>query len=156
MFQNLTQNQSWKQWSWMQYAVLAMTIFLTINTVYKRHNQRIEPVTAVNIETMEEDIQEFNTMAEQLGQLEKLPHVAEQWAYAKAVTANLDVEIAPLYSKKDAYRGPLASWDGVLTGNTGQVLAAAKKIQETVPTYLYGYRVDGNNSRITFSVLGSE
>ena len=144
------------QWGWMQYSVLVLALAFTISEVYDRHSQRIKPVTQVSIETMEEDIQEFNTMAEQLGQLEKLPPVSQQWSYAAAVTRNFQVMMKPIEKSKSTYRGPLASWSGVLSGQTGQVLAAAKKIQETVPTYLYGFSINGNQSQITFSVLGSE
>lgn len=145
----------WKKWSWVHYALLLATLVMTGTEVYDRHIERTRPVEKVDITTLDEDIQEFNTMAEQLAQMEELPPVVQQWDYAKAVIKNYKLEMQ-ITKGKTEYKGPLAAWGGSLSGHTGQVLAAAKRIQETVPTYLHSFSVNGNTARITFSVLGSE
>ena len=150
------EGQFWKRWGWMQYLLFACVLFMAFTEISTRHNQRIKPVQTADIELIEENIQEFNTMAEQLGQLEKLPPVAEQWAYAKAVAKSFKVKVRYVDNGSGTYRGPLNSWSGVLSGPTGSVLAGAKKLQETVPTYLYAFSINGNNAQITFSVLGSD
>ncbi|MBL4869226.1 MAG: hypothetical protein JKY67_22925 [Pseudomonadales bacterium] len=147
---------SWKEWGWMQFILMALTILFTVNEIVSRHNQRVAPLAQESIAIIEENIQEYNTMAEQLGQREVLPPVGDQWAYAKAVAAHYLVELRPTKTGKGTYRGPISAWSGIVVGPTGQVLAAAKKIQETVPAYIYGFQISGNQSQLTLSVLGSE
>jgi len=157
-----------------QFVLLTLALLFTVSEIISRHQQRVAPLAQESIETIDENIQEYNTMAEQLGQLEILPPVGDQWAYAKAVAAHFLVELNTTnssvnrktnfngqanFNKKTnsvGYTGPLAAWTGSIVGSTGQVLAAAQKIQETVPAYIYSFQISGDQSQLTLSVLGSE
>ena len=157
-----------------QYVLLTLALLFTVSEIVSRHQQRVAPLAQESIDTIDENIQEYNTMAEQLGQLEILPPVGDQWAYAKAVAAHFLVELnttnnsvsrksnfnghANFKNKNNRaeYTGPLAAWTGSIVGPTGQVLAAAQKIQETVPAYIYSFQISGDQSQLTLSVLGSE
>ena len=163
-----------------QYVLFTLALLITVSEIVSRHQQRVAPLAQESIDTIDENIQEYNTMAEQLGQLEILPPVGDQWAYAKAVAAHFLVELnttnnsvsrksnfngransnihANFNNKNNRaeYTGPLAAWTGSIVGPTGQVLAAAQKIQETVPAYIYSFQISGDQSQLTLSVLGSE
>lgn len=145
-----------KTWKWTHYSLVAVVALITIMEVYQSYQNRLLSVREINIANIEEDIQEFNTMAEQLAQLEELPDVAEQWAYAVAVSNIFNLTLTPTSNHQSTYSGPLASWSGRIAGPTGQVLAAAKRIQETVPAYLYDFDINGNRASIILSVLGSD
>ena len=112
-----------------------------------------------NLSTRESDIQEYNTMAERLAQLEVLPPVEEQWRYLPAIANRYGVDLKVLNSrggKSGMYKGPLEAWDAELSGPVGAVLVAALEIQKTVPTYLYQMHMGDGTARVGLSIIGSE
>lgn len=142
-------------WSWLHWMVLLFISLLAANEVYERQLARVRQVNASQLQVIEEDIHEYNTMAERLATLEVLPPVKEQWDYVVAITNKYGVTMQ--YSTGGAdYSGPLAAWGGRISGDTGPVLVVAKEIQETVPTYLYDFVLNENTAAFDFAVLGSE
>ena len=142
-------------WGWLHWLVLLVVAVIAGNEILERQSQRIRHVDASKIEVIEEDIHQYNTMAERLATMEVLPPVKEQWNYVVAIAKKYGVEMG--YSGGDTpYSGPLESWGGRVSGSTGPVLVVAKEFQETVPTYLYGFSINGNSASFEFAVLGSE
>ena len=142
-------------WGWLHWLVLAVVVVIAASEIVERQSQRVRTVDASKIDVIEEDIHEYNTMAERLATMEVLPPVKEQWNYVVAIAKKYGVDMQ--YSSGDTpYNGPLESWGGRVSGSTGPVLVVAKEFQETVPTYLYGFNITGNTASFEFAVLGSE
>ncbi|MDX1693089.1 MAG: hypothetical protein R3208_04950 [Ketobacteraceae bacterium] len=142
-------------WNWLHWLVLLVVMVIAGNEVIERQSQRVRQVDATKIEVLEEDINEYNTMAERLATMEVLPPVKEQWNYVVAIAKKYGVDMR--YTSDDTpYRGPLKAWGGRVSGSTGPVLVVAKEFQETVPTFLYQFNINGNRASFEFAVLGSE
>lgn len=148
----------WKSWTWVQWLVIAVVLLIAVKEVYQRQVTRLALMNIGQIKTIEQNLQEYNTQAERLAQLEVLPPVKNQWKFVTAIAEKYGVKINILGSgsRDDMYSGPLAAWHAELQGTATAVLVAAKEIQRTVPTYLYKISVSGGNAKIAFSVLGSE
>lgn len=156
--EQIQQRWFWKSWSWVQWLAIVVVLVIATKEVYQRQAARLALLDEKQIEVLEEDIQEYNTMAERLAQLEVLPPVKNQWTYVNAIAKKYGVKISVLGSghRQGMYEGPLAAWHGELQGNVTAVLVAAKDIQKTVPTYLYTFSANKGVANIGFSVLGSE
>lgn len=142
-------------WGWLHWLVLAVVCVIAVNEVYSRQIARVQQVDVSKIDVLEKDIHQYNTMAERLATMEVLPPVKDQWDYIVAIAKKYGVEMK--FSSDDTpYAGPLEAWGGSVSGRTGPVLVVAKEFQETVPTYLYGFTVDGKSASFKFAVLGSE
>ena len=142
-------------WGWIHWLVLALVLLVAVTEVYDRQTQRLHNLEASKLDVIEEDIQQYNTMAERLATLEVLPPVKDQWDYAVAIGKKYGVELA-YQAGTTKYRGPLEAWGGKVSGSTGAVLVVAKELQETVPTYLFNFSLTGNTATFDFAVLGSE
>lgn len=142
-------------WGWLHWLVLAVLVGVISNEIYLRQLNRIKVIDTSQIEAIEENITEYSTMAERLATLEVLPPVKEQWDYVVAIANKYGVDMRYVSSASN-YRGLLNSWGGIVSGSTGPVLVVAKELQETVPTYLYGFTIDGDRASFEFAVLGSE
>jgi len=146
-----------RHWSWVHWLGIVAVVGICVKEVYQNQMQRLSTLETQNVEVIEENIQEYNTMAERLAQLEVLPPVEKQWQYIPAIAARYGVKLNILGSKVDGmYGGPLQAWHGRLEGRVGAVLVAAVEIQQTVPTYLYQISINNGNATLGFSVLGSE
>lgn len=154
----------WKSWTWIHWTAIGVVLALSVKEVYMRQDQRLKKLDKQKVEVIEEDIQEYNTMAERLGQLEVLPPVKKQWDFVPAIATKYGVEVKVLGTsagsgksmKSKMYDGPLAAWNAELVGSTISVLVAAQEIQKTVPTYLYQFSVKNGEAKIGLSVIGSE
>lgn len=148
----------WKSWSWLHWVVIALVLVIAVKEVYQRQVKRLAALDSAQLEVVEEDIQEFKTQAERLGQLEVLPPVRNQWNFVAAIARKYGVTIDILGNgpRDNMYNGPLAAWHGELKGSVTASLVAAMEIQKAVPTYLYTFSANGGNATIAFSVLGSE
>lgn len=148
----------WKSWSWVQWLAIVVVLVIAVKEVYQRQADRLMTLDARQIKVLEEDIQEYNTQAERLAQLEQLPPVKNQWTFVTAIAQKYGVKINILGSgaRPDMYGGPLAAWHGELQGNVTAALVAAKEIQKAVPAYLYRISASKGTATIGFSVLGSE
>ena len=148
----------WKSWSILHWVIIALVLVISVKEVYERQVKRLALLDSQKLDVVEEDIQEFKTQAERLGQLEVLPPVRNQWSYVEAIARKYGVRISILGSgpRQDMYSGPLMAWHGELQGTVTATLVAAKEIQKSVPAYLYKFSASGGNSTIAFSVLGSE
>lgn len=142
-------------WEWIHWVVVAVVLVIATSEVYQRQLQRISKVDSSKIDVIEEDIHEYNTMAERLATMEVLPPVKDQWDYVVAIAKKYGVEMTFTSDDTD-YQGPLEAWGGRVRGNTGPVLVVAKEFQETVPTYLFDFSLNGNEATFEFAVLGSE
>lgn len=151
IFINIT--GSWEKVHW---AICIVITVLAGHFLYAEHEGRTRELSTINTTVVEQDIEEFNTMAERLAQLEMLPPVRMQWAYIKAIAEEYGVDLSLSDSKGKLYRGPLASWDGEIKGDMGAILVTAIEMQETVPMYLYDFDVNQNKATIKLAVLGSE
>lgn len=146
-----------RHWNWVQWFGIAAIIAISVKEVYQNQIDRLRALDTQNVEVIEENIQEYNTMAERLTQLEMLPPVEKQWQYVPAIASRYGVDLTVLgKNAKGKYAGPLQAWHGELDGRVGSVLVAAVEIQQTVPTYLYGISISNGNATLGFSVLGSE
>ncbi|OUS27840.1 hypothetical protein A9Q99_13860 [Gammaproteobacteria bacterium 45_16_T64] len=144
-------------WGVMQWAIILVVLVLCSHKVFKRQSTRIQQASQENVAFLEQDIQEFNSMAERLGQMEELPPVRSQWAYVSAIADEFGV----ILSRKDGgrgeyYKGPLASWDGSISGSPGTVLVTADAFQQTVPTFLYELSISKGKATLNFAVLGGQ
>jgi hypothetical protein len=146
-----------KHWNWVHWLGIAAIVAVSVKEVYQNQVERLSALDTQNVEVIEENIQEYNTMAERLAQLEVLPPVEQQWQYVPAIAARYGVGLNILGAKSsDMYSGPLQAWHGELDGRVGSVLVAAVEIQRTVPTYLYKISINNGTAKLGFSVLGSE
>ncbi|PCJ34056.1 MAG: hypothetical protein COA99_15000 [Moraxellaceae bacterium] len=145
-------------WEWSHWVVLALVLIISVNLVYERQVTRLNQMASTNVDVIENDIKQFNTQAERLGQMEVLPPVRSQWGYVTAIADQYGVEIKLVSTENSSasYDGPLASWTADLEGFPGAVLVAAKDIQAAVPVYLYDLSLKESNATVRFSVLGSE
>lgn len=148
----------WKSWSLVHWAAIVLVLAIAVKEVYQRQVKRLAMLDSAQIEVVEEDIQEFKTQAERLGQLEVLPPVRNQWNFVSAIARKYGVRINILGTgaRDGMYSGPLVAWHGELTGSVTAALVAAKEIQKAVPTYLYTFTANGGNATVAFSVIGSE
>ncbi len=147
----------WKTWGVAQWVIVAVVLALVSHKVYQRQNVRLHQASMENVAVLESDIQQFNSMAERLGQMEELPPVRSQWDYVKAIADEFGVDIQRgSVAGGGFYKGPLSSWDGTLSGDTGAVLVAINAFQQTVPTYLHELTLGGGTAQVTFSVLGGQ
>jgi len=148
----------WKSWSILHWVMIGVVLLISVKEVYERQIKRLAILDSQKLEVVEEDIQEFKTQAERLGQLEVLPPVRNQWNYVAAIAKKYGVKISILGSgpRQDMYNGPLMAWHGELQGSVTAALVSAKEIQKSVPAYLYKFSANGGNATIAFSVLGSE
>ncbi|MAR92502.1 MAG: hypothetical protein SV765_07680 [Pseudomonadota bacterium] len=143
-------------WGWLHWAIIALVVIISVKEVYENQVARLSRLDQQNVEVIEENIQEFNTMAERLAQLEVLPPVKNQWQYIPAIARRYGVEVSVLNKSDRMYNGPLKAWHGKIEGQVGAVLVAALEIQKTVPTFLYQIAIDKGEAQLGFSVLGSE
>ena len=108
-------------------------LFIAAKEVYERQVMRLTVLDQSDVEIIESNIQEYNTMAERLAQLEVLPPVKEQWRYLPAIANRYGVELNVLKDQgAGMYDGPLVGWNGELKGRVGSVLVTALEIQKTV------------------------
>ncbi len=155
----LAKKKGWLNWGWLQWLILAVVTVIAVREVYQRQMERLQVLDTSDVEVIESDIQEYNTMAERLAQLEVLPPVEEQWRYLPAIANRYGVDLKVLNSrggKSGMYKGPLEAWDAELSGPVGAVLVAALEIQKTVPTYLYQMHMGDGTARVGLSIIGSE
>lgn len=146
-----------RNWTWVHWVAIVAVLVIAVKEVYQNQIRRLQTLDQQNVEVIEQNIQEYNTMAERLAQLEVLPPVEEQWKYIPAITGRYGVELTALGTEHSGmYTGPLVAWHGELTGKVGSVLVAALEIQQTVPTYLYQIDIKNGKATLGFSVLGSE
>lgn len=146
-----------RQWKWVHWLALAAVLVLAVKEVYQRQVIRLKQLDQDSVEVIEQNIQEYNTMAERLAQMEVLPPVREQWQFIPAIASRYGVELKVLeLNTVGMYSGPLVAWHGELFGRVGSVLVAALEIQQTVPTYLYELDIKDGKARLSMSVLGSE
>ncbi|MGB3619766.1 hypothetical protein FT643_02080 [Ketobacter sp. MCCC 1A13808] len=149
----------WAHWTWMHWLLLVLVTVLSVKKVYDNQVQRVRGLETDQVEVIEENIQEFNTMAERLNQLEVLPPVKNQWQYIPAIATRYGVELKVLKNDGEGnrmYDGPLAAWNGEITGKVGSVLVAALEIQKTVPAFLYQIQIKDGKAQLGFSIIGSE
>lgn len=147
----------WKHWTWLHWLVMLAVLVLAVKKVYDNQINRLASLESDQVDVIEENIQEYNTMAERLGQLEVLPPVENQWQYIPAIAGRFGVELKVLESGGDQmYQGPLAAWNGEISGKVGAVLVAALEIQKTVPAFLYQVNIKDGTARLAFSIIGSE
>lgn len=146
-----------RHWGWVHWLVIAAVVGVSVKEVYENQVARLRALDQQNVEVIEENIQEYNTMAERLAQLEVLPPVERQWQYIPAIAARYGVELRVLAQKQSGmYDGPLQAWHGEISGRVGSVLVAALEVQKTVPTFLYKIAIKNGEATLGFSVLGSE
>ncbi|RLU00531.1 hypothetical protein [Ketobacter sp.] len=145
-----------KNWTWVHWVALAAVLVISVKEVYENQVKRLQVLDQNQVEVIEQNIQEYNTMAERLAQLEVLPPVKEQWKYVPAIAGRYGVDLNVLSNPANMYDGPLRAWNGQLEGKVGSVLVAALEIQQTVPTYLYKLNIKNGKATLGFSVLGSE
>jgi len=146
-----------RHWTWVHWVAIGAVLFIASKEVYESQTARLRSIDNQNVQVIEENIQEFNTMAERLAQLEVLPPVQNQWKYIPAIATRYGVEVSVLGTRhSDMYDGPLQAWHGELRGRVGSVLVAALEIQQTVPTFLYQISIKNGDATLGFSVLGSE
>ncbi|MEE2730514.1 MAG: hypothetical protein VYA55_06795 [Pseudomonadota bacterium] len=145
-----------KNWTWVHWVALAAVLVISVKEVYENQVKRLQVLDQNQVEVIEQNIQEYNTMAERLAQLEVLPPVKEQWKYVPAIAGRYGVDLNVLSNPANMYNGPLRAWNGELEGKVGSVLVAALEIQQTVPTYLYKLNIKNGKATLGFSVLGSE
>ena len=147
----------WANWNWIHWAIIAAVLFVAAKEVYERQVMRLTVLDQSDVEIIESNIQEYNTMAERLAQLEVLPPVKEQWRYLPAIANRYGVELNVLKDQgAGMYDGPLVGWNGELKGRVGSVLVTALEIQKTVPTYLYHLRIKNGEATVGLSIIGSE
>ena len=145
----------WRSWGAVHWVLVVAVVILASQKVYKRQEVRVKNSSLANVEIVEEDIKKFNTLAERLGQMEELPPVKAQWQYIVAIANEFGVKLKRQSITGDGYySGPLASWDGEVSGATGAVLVVGNLFQETVPTYLYEIAINADRASLKFSVLG--
>ena len=145
-----------KNWSLIHWVAVLAVLAISIREVYQNQIIRLQKLDQDQVEVIEQNIQDYNTMAERLAQLEVLPPVKEQWKYIPAIAARYGVEVNVLSNALGMYDGPLKAWNGELDGKVGSVLVAALEIQQTVPTYLYKVNIKNGEATLGFSVIGSE
>ncbi len=145
-----------RNWTWVHWLAIAAVLAVSVKEVYQNQVERLRVLDQSQVEVIEQNIQEYNTMAERLAQLEVLPPVKEQWKYIPAIVGRYGVEMSVLSSASNMYNGPLQAWNGELEGKVGSVLVTALEIQQTVPTYLYELNIKNGKATLGFSVLGSE
>lgn len=154
----------WKSWSWVHYLALGVVLAISVKQVYERQVLRLAKLDKQQVEVIEEDIEEYHTMAGRLTQLEVLPPVKKQWDFVPAITAKYGVGLHVIgtndgrnrSSKVGMYSGPLAAWNAEISGSVIPVLVAAREIQRTVPAYLYQISIKKGEAKIGISILGSE
>lgn len=142
-------------WNLAHWAVFGVILLVAVTEVYERQVERLATANNKQIDVIEDNITQYNTMAERLATLEVLPPVKEQWDYVVAIANKYGVKMT-YRSGSTKYEGPLEAWGGSVTGNTGPVLVVAKELQETVPTYLYDFNINAGKASFEFAVLGSE
>lgn len=145
-----------QNWTWVHWIAVVAVLVISVKEVYQDQVKRLQLLDQDQVEVIEQNIQDYNTMAERLAQLEVLPPVKEQWKYIPAITARYGVELNVLSNGSGMYNGPLKAWNGELEGKVGSVLVAALEIQQTVPAYLYKVNIKEGKATLGFSVLGSE
>ena len=146
-----------KYWTWVHWLAMAAVLAISVKELYENQVARLRALDQQSVEVIDENIQEYNTMAERLAQLEVLPPVERQWQYIPAIASQYGVELRVLAQKQSGmYDGPLQAWHGQLSGRVGSVLVAALEVQKTVPTFLYQIVIKSGEATLNFSVLGSE
>jgi hypothetical protein len=147
----------WQHWLWFHWFLLGIVLLVSSKTVYDKQVARISALEQVDVDVIEENIQEYNMMAERMVQLEVLPPVQNQWQFIPAIANRYGVMLRILGEEYPGmYKGPLEAWHGEISGRVGAVLVAASEIQQTVPTYLYNINIKNGEATLGFSVLGSE
>ena len=145
-----------KNWTLVHWIAVLAVLAISIKEVYQNQIIRLQMLDENQVEVIEQNIQDYNTMAERLAQLEVLPPVKEQWKYIPAIATRYGVDVNVLSNAVGMYDGPLKAWNGELDGKVGSVLVAALEIQQTVPTYLYKLNIKNGEATLGFSVIGSE
>ena len=95
----LAKKKGWLNWGWLQWLILAVVTVIAVREVYQRQMERLQVLDTSDVEVIESDIQEYNTMAERLAQLEVLPPVEEQWRYLPAIANRYGVDLKVLNSR---------------------------------------------------------
>lgn len=145
-----------KNWTLIHWAAVLAVLVISVKEVYQNQVVRLQMLDQNQVEVIEQNIQDYNTMAERLAQLEVLPPVKEQWKYIPAIATRYGVDVNVLSNANGMYDGPLKAWNGELDGKVGSVLVAALEIQQTVPTFLYQVNINNGEATLGFSVIGSE
>lgn len=145
-----------KNWTLIHWAAVLAVFVISVKEVYQNQIVRLQMLDQNQVEVIEQNIQDYNTMAERLAQLEVLPPVKEQWKYIPAIATRYGVDVNVLSNANGMYDGPLKAWNGELDGKVGSVLVAALEIQQTVPTFLYQVNINNGEATLGFSVIGSE
>ncbi|MBA57477.1 MAG: hypothetical protein CMK89_23755 [Pseudomonadales bacterium] len=145
-----------KNWTLIHWAAVLAVFVISVKEVYQNQIVRLQMLDKNQVEVIEQNIQDYNTMAERLAQLEVLPPVKEQWKYIPAIATRYGVDVNVLSNANGMYDGPLKAWNGELDGKVGSVLVAALEIQQTVPTFLYQVNINNGEATLGFSVIGSE
>ena len=145
-----------KNWTLIHWAAVLAVFVISVKEVYQNQIVRLQMLDQNQVEVIEQNIQDYNTMAERLAQLEVLPPVKEQWKYIPAIATRYGVDVNVLSNANGMYDGPLKAWNGELDGKVGSVLVAALEIQQTVPTFLYQININNGEATLGFSVIGSE
>lgn len=148
--------QAIKDWRWVHWLLLALVITVLLVELVERHSQRLGMLSDRNLQQLETRIVASRTLAEKLLHSEQLPATQLQWQYVEAIASFYGVALRHGSSRNDQYyQGPLDAWHGTLQGPVGSVLVAARRLQETVPAYLYEFSLANGSMTLAFSVLGS-
>lgn len=144
-------------WQWQHWLLIVLVLSVAGYELVDRQLKRLQVHNNTSLDHIERSIAEYNTLAEQLASMEKLPPVKTQWNYVSAIANTYGVNMN-LRGKKGAsefYTGPLDAWNGTLEGYLTSVLVTARKMQQTVPVHFYGFSVANEKMTLSFSVLGS-
>lgn len=144
-------------WRWQHWLLIILVLSVAGYEMVDRQFKRLQTYNNTSLDHIERSIAEYNTLAEQLASMEKLPPVKTQWNYVSAIANTYGVNMK-LQGKKGAsnyYTGPLDAWNGNLDGYVTAVLVTARKMQQTVPVHFYGFNIANEKMTLSFSVLGS-
>lgn len=144
------------QFSGYMLLAVAVTVLVCAQVTYSQSNNRKLPQGHLSIDN---DIQIVASDIAEMDSIAELPQVSESWAKLNASAGIHGYSVSPAEASDTEdgtqYHGPLKSWSGVLTGKTEVVLLAIRKLQRSIPVFLYSYKIDGNEATINISVVGT-
>ncbi len=112
-----------------------------------------------DFESINDDIRFAAADVAELGVIAELPRIEDIWRKLSNASQQYGISIKA-YTESDAeqlqlYKGPLKHWSGIAKGETKLVLYTLKTLQESVPIFLYEYKIEGDGILINFSVVGT-
>ncbi|WP_409287015.1 hypothetical protein [Pseudomonas guariconensis] len=135
------------------FAVIALGAYLTLELTGGRRL----PDDYLQIDDLN---QRRQSDIDQINKLPKLPLLDQSWKTAKAIAEIHRVTFSPAEDSSNdksirGYSGPLRNWSAELTGAPRIVLEVARRMQATIPTFLYDYSIQSGVMKLKITVVGT-